>query len=1569
MSNTGGGAGGSLPPIYQPIIVTTSGAGQVGNTLRQVASQYGSQMSSMSRSTTGMYVTWRTFGDSLRQTGSLLKYTMAMPLMNLTKQAVQFSTQFEDSLAKIRGLVGVSADQTAAFGEQILKLGPAVGKGPVELADALYFITSAGIKGAEALDVLEASSKAASAGLGETQVVADAVTSVLNAYGEGTYSSMQATDILTAAVREGKAEASSFAPALGKVLPVASAFGLSFEDIAASVAALTRSGAEAGTSAIYLRQVLNTLLDPTLKAQKAMEGIGVSAATIRERIVSGDLLGALESLNQGFNGNVEAMAQVFGNVRALTAVFSLLGPNLESNRKIFDSINNTSGDTQKAFDEIAQTTGFKMKAASAEMQASLIKIGDAMAPVIKILADFGKIAARVFGFLAGNTGAARAIMVAAGLTAAFAGLIRTFASFVRLKALFQITAQAQATGLRNVYTNVITNIAAQKLHNAGLTQNTAATAANTTAQTTRTAAIGMVTTASGAQIPAIGASTAATTAQTAATNGAVIAQKTLAMQFAATAATMMTVIPLIGVAIAAFSLLKPLAGFLFKKGKKEKDSPIDVLNSMKEKGLDFGGYTKIGMNVKLDYSGSESEQNQKIEDFKEQYGSLMQKYINNGSPIEVRMAAALNIALVSGGGKDKDLNAQIARGLNIDPAKLEKEIQNLDIGKIVSSGLTQALANSKLYSAGAKNVTDPLLKEIQNVLDDEIPQLSGSEGLVKFIKNFGKSMAPAIESGNLGVFEGFIQEVMKTSTQFGSNVQLQGEYINNILDQAFNAAGFKKGDDLFSVLMENSANLPPALAEVANKLIEMRDNGQDMNLTGAQMISVFTGMVSEINAANSASEDNLSITQKVTEAYKDGINVELNETKSLFEATSEAIKKMKAAQDALYSPTFDLISSQTGLRDALRDVAAATKEAGGNLFAGTEVSDQALSSTAKAYQSVLEIANATFGATQDVDKASQAAGQAIAGIFNALTAGGASPETIKKFQDQFGNAFSLENIRKTIEGENPEALGKSQGEGIASGIISSIPTAQSALRALLNQVLTDGRLYIDSRSPSKLFAAEVGMPIGQGIAQGILLSSPAPQGAVRKVGQDALTAAKDFLQIQSPSKKFEIEVGKPISDGVAKGVIKAGSNVSDKAKEIVKNALDAAISNVKLLQNVFSSRLGFKKAQLDLVKFGREQDLAPTKLARAQRTLGRTERQFGAGGGTEVTSYEASKIEEAQKSVEKLRREYALGRAPLSDLIDAEENLAELRQTATEKAPEIVDAQNAVDDAQFQVTNSADLLAEKQVEVALKYGEMVTAAAEFNANAPAAAASFKLLAQEAKLGDDAIANVGTSIGLAKIGLGKLTDPLRSKEFQDALTTATDLIKGYIEEADKASKKNPFAGIDFTGGGTGPTTPTKTGPELSRDKNGNINVSAANFRILEGKLDADVTKSPTTITTGDTAIINNRPSVYDFNPFLLGNQAGSFRKVLDFFKAEGGPVSAGKTYVVGERGPELFTPSVNGSIVPNTELQRYTKNQTGSAGSSVTTNSFNVNVYNPVPETASDSIGRKLRDLSYAGLFG
>jgi hypothetical protein len=50
-----------------------------------------------------------------------------------------------------------------------------------------------------------------------------------------------------------------------------------------------------------------------------------------------------------------------------------------------------------------------------------------------------------------------------------------------------------------------------------------------------------------------------------------------------------------------------------------------------------------------------------------------------------------------------------------------------------------------------------------------------------------------------------------------------------------------------------------------------------------------------------------------------------------------------------------------------------------------------------------------------------------------------------------------------------------------------------------------------------------------------------------------------------------------------------------------------------------------------------------------------------------------------------------------------------------------------------------------------------------------------------------------------------------------------------------------------------------------------------------------------------------------------------------FRANGGPVTGNSPYIVGERGPELFVPSVSGSIVPNNSVGSFMSGRGGDSG--------------------------------------
>ena len=75
----------------------------------------------------------------------------------------------------------------------------------------------------------------------------------------------------------------------------------------------------------------------------------------------------------------------------------------------------------------------------------------------------------------------------------------------------------------------------------------------------------------------------------------------------------------------------------------------------------------------------------------------------------------------------------------------------------------------------------------------------------------------------------------------------------------------------------------------------------------------------------------------------------------------------------------------------------------------------------------------------------------------------------------------------------------------------------------------------------------------------------------------------------------------------------------------------------------------------------------------------------------------------------------------------------------------------------------------------------------------------------------------------------------------------------------------------------------------------------------------------TKTLGDVASNVLRQISNKLISFGLDTLLGGIPGIGGMFKAEGGPVKGGSSYIVGERGPELFVPGSSGNIVPNHKL--------------------------------------------------
>ena len=131
-------------------------------------------------------------------------------------ESVKTFAEIQGKMSTIEGLVGITGTQLEAWNPIMHNIRKNTGRTFSELTSGLYDITSAGLRGDVPMEALEISAKASAAGMGETRVVADLLTSALNAWGPEALSAAEAGDALAKAVELGKLPADALAGSHGQ---------------------------------------------------------------------------------------------------------------------------------------------------------------------------------------------------------------------------------------------------------------------------------------------------------------------------------------------------------------------------------------------------------------------------------------------------------------------------------------------------------------------------------------------------------------------------------------------------------------------------------------------------------------------------------------------------------------------------------------------------------------------------------------------------------------------------------------------------------------------------------------------------------------------------------------------------------------------------------------------------------------------------------------------------------------------------------------------------------------------------------------------------------------------------------------------------------------------------------------------------------------------------------------------------------------------------------------------------------------------------------------------------------
>lgn len=279
----------------------------------------------------------------------------------------------------------MAVDQQKLIGN-LSSIAAETGSSISELGEAMYQAMSAGVAPtedmADVLDVVAKSAKLAKGGFTETSKAIGASLSVINSYKMNISDLDKVQGILLQTQNKGVTTVGQLGSALSKVTPTAAAFGLSFEEVATSLALMTKQGTSTDVAATALSSTLSELGKSGTTASKnlkeAADAAGLSADTFSGLLSEGYNLSEILTIMSDYaEANGLSMVDMFGSIEAGRATLQLSGKNLEDFNVILASMGDSAGLVQESFEK----TISPVERLTASFNALKVKIGEELKPV------------------------------------------------------------------------------------------------------------------------------------------------------------------------------------------------------------------------------------------------------------------------------------------------------------------------------------------------------------------------------------------------------------------------------------------------------------------------------------------------------------------------------------------------------------------------------------------------------------------------------------------------------------------------------------------------------------------------------------------------------------------------------------------------------------------------------------------------------------------------------------------------------------------------------------------------------------------------------------------------------------------------------------------------------------------------------------------------------------------------------------------------------------------------------------------------------------------------------------
>lgn len=294
-------------------------------------------------------------GLSKLKAGGLLALTTGVALV------ANETLKLDTAMRNVNSISGMTEGALKATSAALVDMSKTLPQSASTLAEGLYDIASSGFQGADGMKVLTASAVAASAGMTDTAVAAQAITAVLNAYGKDASEAADVSDVLFSTVNLGVTTFEQLANSLGDFVGPAQALGVQFDETGSAIATMTLQGITAASAGTTLGSVLNALIKPGEGMAQMLEKAGYASGSAAVEALG--LSGTMDLVRKASGGTAEGMSLLFNDTVALRGALALVANEGKTYGNVASTIEDRSkraGAAQEALTEQSKAAAFQL---------------------------------------------------------------------------------------------------------------------------------------------------------------------------------------------------------------------------------------------------------------------------------------------------------------------------------------------------------------------------------------------------------------------------------------------------------------------------------------------------------------------------------------------------------------------------------------------------------------------------------------------------------------------------------------------------------------------------------------------------------------------------------------------------------------------------------------------------------------------------------------------------------------------------------------------------------------------------------------------------------------------------------------------------------------------------------------------------------------------------------------------------------------------------------------------------------------------------------------------------------